>query len=37
MDAKLQAYLHLLQRPIPEPSLEPDLDDIDEKADLLMQ
>ena len=37
MNEKLESYLKLLRRPIPEPSLEPELDDIDEKADALMQ
>ena len=37
MNDNLVKYLDLLRRPIPEPSLEPDLDDIDEKADAQMQ
>ena len=33
MSSALQDYIALLQKPVPEPPLEPELDDIDQKAD----
>lgn len=37
MNPTLQSYLDLLGRPVPELCIEPELDDIDEKADALMK
>lgn len=37
MASKLSAYLEELKQPVPEPPLEPDLDDVDEKIDTLLR
>lgn len=37
MNPSLKAHIAMLQQPVAEPSMQPDLDDIDEKADAHMQ
>ena len=37
MSTALLNYVEVLKQPVPEPALEPELDDIDEKADTAMK